>query len=120
MKSTQIAMDYFGAAAMDSYPAFERLRCCNCSREFNYSRDNVFVCGGRSPLCAACTTNTQSVAWPEPCRHLSRGCTFWEADEAALAEHQGLTCSLDKFINLKILHRKKADTTRIQYKPVIC
>ena len=62
----------------------------SCGREFNYSRDNVFVCGGRSPLCAACTTNTQSVGWPEPCRHLSRGCTFWEADEAALAEHQGL------------------------------
>ena len=88
-QSTQIAMDYFGAAAAGSFPfSFERLRCCNCGREFSYSRDNVFVCGGRSPLCAACTTRTQSVGWPEPCRHLSRGCTFWEADHAALDEHQ--------------------------------
>ena len=83
-------MDYFGDMPMDEdIPAFERLDCSNCRKGFNYSRDNVFVCGGKHPLCSACFTQTGDGDVPQPCKYLSHGCTFWDADEAELAEHQG-------------------------------
>ena len=135
-------MDYFGEMPMDEdIPAFERLDCSNCHTEFNYSRDNVYVCGGSHPLCSVCCTRNDQVvhdlreklhhdpllgkpgivleggarlsptcvAEPadrvayhanedpdedgsevlKPCKYLNHGCTFWDADEAGLAEHQG-------------------------------
>ena len=82
-------MDYFGDMPMDEdVPAFERLQCSNCRKEFNYSRDNVFVCGGSHPTCSACTTKIDDSAMPKPCKFLHQGCTFWDADEAELADHQ--------------------------------
>ena len=84
-------MDYFGEMRMEDedIPAFQRLHCSVCRKEFNYSRDNVFVCGGSRPLCSACCTQTEDSEVLKPCKYLSHGCTFWDADEAELAEHQG-------------------------------